>query len=148
MKRNQSTLSLDDVNRFFDALRNQGYDISSVSDGYHSFKELYEFRLLYNAMLFNEWGSFNVPLYDVHRSWRHYDGQFCFGGGWFIVCAELPTGQISNHYEKQYWDYFHKVPFAQSAKNKFDGHTSAESSRRMEEFLKRKIQGNIVSIQQ
>jgi hypothetical protein len=64
----------------------------NTSDGYHTFKELYEFRLLYNASLFNEWALSNK--YDVHKSKKHSDGLECFGGGWFIVMAELPTGQI------------------------------------------------------
>lgn len=29
----------------------------NTSDGYHTFKELYKFRLLYNAALFNEWAK-------------------------------------------------------------------------------------------
>lgn len=33
------------------------------------------------------------------KSWRHHDGEKCFGGGWFIVTTRLPTGQVSNHYQ-------------------------------------------------
>jgi hypothetical protein len=29
---------------------------------------------------------------------NHSDGTQCFNGQWFIVVAQLPTGQISNHY--------------------------------------------------
>ena len=68
-----------------------------TSDGYHTFNELYDYRRVYNAALFNEWAS--QGKYDVHKSWKHSDGKDCFGGGWFIVVAELPTGQASNHYE-------------------------------------------------
>ena len=56
---------------------------ADISDGYHSFGELYEFRKVYNAALFNEW--YKLGLYDVHKSHKHYDGSECFGGGWFIV---------------------------------------------------------------
>ena len=76
----------------------------NTSDGYHTFKELYEFRKLYNAVLFNEWVS--QGKYDVHKSKKHSDGELCFGGGWFIVVAQLPAGQISNHYELKDWDLF------------------------------------------
>ena len=79
-------------------------DMGEVSDGYHTFNELYEYRLLYNAAFFNELAKQN--LYDVHKSKKHSDGEDCFGGGWFIVMAELPTGQISNHYEMKDWTYF------------------------------------------
>lgn len=119
-----------------------------ISDGYHTFAELYEFRKVYNAALFNEWAKdwyirdkqikegrivpSNVVFaeYDVHKSWNHYDGEPCFGGGWFIVVATLPTGQISNHYEAKDWDLF-KIPKAKKAKHPFDGHTSADVLKRL-----------------
>jgi len=97
----------------------------NYSDGYHTFNELYEFRKTYNAALFNEWAKFDIPSYDVHKSWKHNDGELCFGGGWFIVVAILPTGQISNHYEAKDWDLF-KIPEVEKAKYEFDGHTSAD----------------------
>lgn len=31
------------------------FSIAELSDGYHTFDELYEFRKMYNAALFNEW---------------------------------------------------------------------------------------------
>ena len=94
-----------------------------ISDGYHTFDELYEFRKVYNAVLFNEWAKQNK--YQVHKSLRHNDGELCFGGGWFIVVAVLPTGQISNHYEAKDWELF-KIPVVEKAKYEFDGHTSKD----------------------
>lgn len=94
-----------------------------ISDGYHTFGELYEFRKVYNAVLFNEW--YKQGKYDVHKSWRHNDGELCFGGGWFIVVAILPTGQISNHYPAKDWDLFECVK-ADKALFPFDGHTSQD----------------------
>jgi hypothetical protein len=76
----------------------------NTSDGFHTFKELYDFRREYNAALFNEWAQ--QGKYDVHKSWLHADGEKPFGGGWFVVIAQLPTGQISNHYTPEYWDRF------------------------------------------
>ena len=106
-------------------------DSGEVSDGYHTFNELYEYRLLYNASFFNELAKQN--LYDVHKSKKHSDGEDCFGGGWFIVMAELPTGQVSNHYELKDWDLF-QVPEKENA-NKWDGHTPQDVAKRMREFL-------------
>jgi hypothetical protein len=100
----------------------------NTSDGYHTFKELYEFRKAYNVALFNQWGSILVDFtlkYDVHKSWKHHDGELCFGGGWFIVVAVLPTGQISNHYPASDWDLF-KIPEVEKAKYPFDGHTGQD----------------------
>ena len=100
----------------------------NTSDGYHTFKELYEFRKAYNVALFNQWGSILVDFtlkYDVHKSWKHHDGELCFGGGWFIVVAVLPSGQISNHYPASDWDLF-KIPEVEKAKYPFDGHTGQD----------------------
>lgn len=107
-------------------------DMGSISDGYHTFDELYEYRLLYNASLFNEFAK--QGLYDVHKSKKHSDGEDCFGGGWFIVMAELPTGQVSNHYELKDWDLF-QLPEKEKA-NKWDGHTPQDVANRLREFLK------------
>lgn len=116
-------------------------DEENLSDGYHTFKELYEFRKLYNVALFNGWaGNYNYAKgiidvdYDVHKSWKHSDGKYCFGGGWFIVMAELPTGQISNHYPAKDWDLF-KIPEKGKA-NQFDGHTSQDVANRLRAYLK------------
>ena len=132
-KRNNMVTQLQGVQEVISLLSDKEKEL--ISDGYHTFKELYEFRKVYNAALFNEWAkgnegpincevenSKNSPMYDVHKSWRHHDGQLCFGGGWFIVVAILPTGQISNHYKAEDWDLF-KIPEVEKAKYPFDGHT-------------------------
>jgi hypothetical protein len=110
----------------------------NTSDGYHKFSELYVFRMVYNAALFNEWGKiFNhyvFPKHDVHKSWKHNDGELCFGGGWFVVVAMLPSGQITNHYEAKYWDLF-KIPEVVKAKYEFDGHTSNDVFERLKTLI-------------
>lgn len=123
----------------------------NTSDGYHTFKELYEFRKAYNVALFNEWASQVKELksfcmnengkiieetikieykYNVHKSWNHYDGEPCFGGGWFIVVAILPEGQISNHYKAEDWDLFN-IPEEPKALFPFDGHTGQDVIERL-----------------
>ena len=110
-------------------------DKGNISDGYHTFNELYEYRLLYNASMFNELAK--QGLYDVHKSKRHSDGTIPFGDeNWFIVQAELPTGQISNHYEMKDWDLF-QVPIKEKA-NQYDGHTPQDVAKRLRDFLSMK----------
>ena len=99
----------------------------NTSDGYHTFKELYEFRKVYNAVLFNEW--FNQGKYSVHKSMKHSDGEKCFGGGWFIVVATLPTGDISNHYENKDWNLFNCE--VRPRAKEWDGHTSQDVVNRL-----------------
>lgn len=114
-------------------------DPQDVSDGYHTFKELYHFRAIYNAAFFNEvWRQSQVlgggrSDFNVHKSWRHYDGELCFGGGWFIVMAQLPTGQISNHYPAEYWSMFN-VPEAKRAAE-WDGHNADDAAQRIVTWL-------------
>jgi len=107
-------------------------DIENFSDGYHTFNELYEFRKLYNALLFKEWKK--NGKYEVYKSKRHYNGEECFGGDWFIVVAILPTGQISNHYEMKDWDLF-DIPEYEKSKYEFDGHTSRDVLERLEGII-------------
>ena len=99
-----------------------------TSDGYHTFKDLYEFRKIYNATLFNEWHE--QGKYYVHKSTKHSDGEDCFGGGWFIVVATLPTGDISNHYEMKDWDLF--VCETREVAKKWDGHSSLDVLQRLQ----------------
>lgn len=101
-------------------------DMGDVSDGFHTFSELYEFRMLYHA-------AFVEGLDNTVKSWRHSDGELCFGGGWFIVVTDLPTGQISNHYEARHWDLF-KVPEVDTPP-KYDGHTPLDVLARLRGLL-------------
>ena len=55
----------------------EGFEIKNASDGYHTFAELYEFRLVYNVALFNEWAG--LGKFNVHKSYKHFDGELCFG---------------------------------------------------------------------
>lgn len=113
-------------------------DKGEISDGYHTFNELYRYRMLYNAAFFNL-----LPKEIVHKSKRHHDGEECFGGGWFIVMANLPTGQISNHYELKDWDLF-QIPEKEVA-DEWDGHTPQEAADRLHEYLFKTRSGQMPS---
>jgi hypothetical protein len=110
------------------SLQQEQEDMGEISDGYHTFNELYYYRMLYNAAFFNL-----LPKGMVHKSKRHHTGEECFGGGWFIVMANLPTGRVSNHYELKDWDLF-KVPEKEFA-DEWDGHTPQEAAKRLYEYL-------------
>lgn len=124
---------------------NKGIETDLISDGWHTFGELYEFRKMYNAALFNEWAKPLMdqlkyedlpeeyqPKYCVHKSWKRNDGEFCFGEEkkWFIVSAMLPTGLISNHYKAEDWDLF-QVPVVEKALFEFDGHDGLDVLNRL-----------------
>lgn len=101
-----------------------------TSDGYHTFNELYQYRMLYNALLFNEWAKHET--FEVSKSWRHSDGELCFGGGWFVVTADTDAGQITNHYQEKYWDLF-DIPSLEWAPE-WDGHTPQDVAERLTEL--------------
>ena len=95
-------------------------------------EELYDFRLTYNALLFNEWVE--NQKYEVYKSRRHSDGELCFDGEYFIVVANLPTGQVTNHYHKKYWDMF-KIKEYKKVKEDFDGHTPSDVIERLQQVI-------------
>lgn len=113
-------------------------------DESHTMAELYRQRMLYNAAAAGLWHLDGV---FVTKSKRHHDGEECFGGGWFIVTVQLPTGrapapgrtrpavdsQISNHYHLEDWDLF-RVPEVVRAPE-WDGHDAAEAERRLRTYL-------------
>ena len=119
----------------------------STSDGYHTFDELYYYRLLYNANMVNliQYINDNYPgnlCISVVKSHKHFDGELCFGGGWFIIQIETPFGQISNHYENKYWHMFNctQLPYA----HKWDGHTPAQAAERLyalNDYIINKLKG-------
>jgi hypothetical protein len=105
-------------------------DTSQISDGHHTFEELYHYRMLYNAHAVHGWLAAGIP---VVKSWKHHDGEDCFGGGWFIVVATLPTGQVSNHYKAEYWDMFQAPEVVLPPE--YDGHTPAVAAQRLQAAL-------------
>ena len=97
-------------------------------DEFHTMDELYHYRMLYNAAFVNQRA---VP---VSKSWRHSDGELCFDGGWFVVYAILPTGQVSNHYKAEHWGLF-RIPEVERAPE-WDGHDPQEAALRLERYLR------------
>jgi len=105
--------------------------VKEVSDGYHTFQELYDFRMLYNAALF----KFLPPECKAHRTKRHNDKELCFGGGHFKVSAMTPKGEISNHYKLKYWDLFDFLPEEEFCLFEYDEHTSQDVLERIKSLL-------------
>lgn len=112
----------------------ENFDEGLICDKWHTFDELYEFRKVYNAALFNEWAK--QGLYNVHKSKRHYNGELCFGDSkWFIVVAMLPSGQISNHYKVDTdWNLFN-IDITERALYEYDGHTPIDVLNRIMDIL-------------
>lgn len=78
--------------------------------------------------------------YPVVKSKRHQDGEKCFGGGWFVVSAQLPTGQVTSHCEMDFWDLF-DVPEVDRAPE-WDGHSPYIAAERIRDALTTREKSN------
>lgn len=101
-------------------------DSLDVSDGYHSMEELYKHRMALTAALVNNL-EFDGTL-KVFKAKKHHDGTMF--DGQFIVMILGPDGQISYHYDLEYWDYFN-IPEFDEAPVPYDGHSSDDVIRRL-----------------
>ncbi len=96
-------------------------DISDLSDGYHTFGQLYYQRMILFAALVKQNRD------KAWKSLRHEDGELCFGGGWFIVGIDTPEGSYTYHYENKYFDLF-DCEILDYGKH-WDGHTEKDVTR-------------------
>lgn len=97
-------------------------DKGEISDGYHTFNELYAHRhALYIALCRLHWARHPDRVW---RSQRHHDGSTY--DGWFILGIEYEPGkQITYHLPLERWD---ETTWANTEKRapEWDGHTSAD----------------------
>lgn len=95
-------------------------DVEKMSDGYHTFADLYAQRLILSAAL-----AKNNP--HAWKSKRHEDGSVPFGGGWFIMGFDTDEGCYTYHYELKDWDLFQCKELDKG--KPWDGHTSKDVRR-------------------
>lgn len=106
-----------------DYLEHEYDDMGEVSDGYHTFNQLYHQRAVLFATIVNQ----NKD--KAWKSFKHSDGKYCFdsNGEWFIVGVDTPDGSYTYHYSKEYWDMF-KCKELDCGKE-WDGHTEKDVTR-------------------
>jgi hypothetical protein len=98
-------------------------DEVSISDGYHTFDELYEHRIVLFITLCKKIEELSRKKSEPNPIWKsqlHSDGSNF--DGWFILGIGAESGkQITYHLPNEYWD---KIPFAVGLKKAptFDGH--------------------------
>lgn len=96
-----------------------------LSDGYHTFKELYDHRIVL-------WIALCKSLKALHRVWKsklHFDGTSY--EGYFILGMLGKDGkQMTYHVPNKWWD---ACEFADTYANapEFDGHTSEDVLKRV-----------------
>lgn len=111
-------------------IKSEGVDTNLISDGYHTFGELYEHRIInYLALCRVLRMSSEFDNTPVWRSKVHSDGSVW--DGWFLLGIGKEFGkQITYHLPEKYWD---KCSWAETLDMapEFDGHTSEDVLQRL-----------------
>jgi hypothetical protein len=105
--------------------------VGKISDGYHTFDELYEHRItLYIALCKQMFFTNKI----VWRSKKHSDGELAFGGTWFVLGINKEKAkQITYHLPIHKWN---ETKFATEYDKapEFDGHTSTDVLERIKKL--------------
>jgi hypothetical protein len=101
-------------------------EIGKISDGYHTFDELYKHRILLFIALMKShpdlsWWS------DTHADGSQWDG-------WIIAGMHLPTGDITYHMDAIYAALLDGIQHLEKAPA-WDGHTSNDVLLRLNALL-------------
>lgn len=113
------SMSLRNIQQDILEIKERGGSVKSISDGYHTFDELYLHRMILSSLFFNS---------HPDKSWKskqHHDGTMF--DGMFIVGIETPKGQYSYHYKLEHWDLFDVAPMEYAPE--YDGHTPQDIGR-------------------
>lgn len=122
-----------------------GYSTKNISDGYHTFDELYQMRLALTIGLFKQTlayekmaaHEFDSQQRGVWRSKLHHDDTI-YDGMFIVGMTDLPKAvntpvtacYISFHYDLIHWDKFDFCDTLEKAP-KWDGHTDKEVIERL-----------------
>lgn len=90
-----------------------------ISDGYHTFDELYHHRMVLFSVICN------THKEKAWKSWLHDDGTMY--DDYFIVGINTPDGQYTYHYHKDHWDMFHVEELEKAPA--YDGHKPSDITR-------------------
>lgn len=110
-------------------------DSGKVSDGYHTFDELYEHRCLLFCMLLTFIATDAPMVFDLEcwKSKQHSDGSSF--DGWFVAGINgLLLDPVTYHLPDRMWDFIPEVPAVEQAPA-FDGHTSQDVIKRITDWL-------------
>lgn len=102
-------------------------NVEDISDGYHTFSELYDHRCLLwvNFLLLNKANAF--------ITWR--DGSGDKMEGWFIAGLNTKYGQITYHLPSRYWQLLSGIK-EKNTNFDYDGHTSKDIVNRLASLAK------------
>lgn len=90
-----------------------------ISDGYHTFGQLYHDRAVLFAVILNTYKE------KAWKSKQHVDGTMF--DGMFIAGITTPQGYYTYHYDLEYWDIYDVEEVEKAPK--WDGHTHEDINR-------------------
>ena len=119
LKREQEERKMNKLQNQINEAKSEGVEIGNLSDGYHTFNELYDHRMILFAV---------VCKLNNDKAWKsklHADGTMF--DNFFVVGIETPDGQFTYHYHMEYWEHFNvmEVDYAPE----WDGHTADDVTR-------------------
>lgn len=110
-----------DIKEYKDRTKNSA---DCISDGYHTFGDLYKHRTYLLALAM-------IHLPYAWKARKHEDGTMF--DGMFVVGFPTPNGMVTYHCDNEYWNDF-KVPEIPHAPH-FDGYSDADVLDREKAFL-------------
>lgn len=123
----QDSVSWKDIEEWFskaidkkvNSRKNKEKDSGKISDGYHTFDDLYYHRMILFSVICNTYKD------KAFKSWKHADGTMY--DNYFIVGIKTPEGYYTYHYHKDHWDTFEveEMEFAPE----WDGHMPSDITR-------------------
>lgn len=109
------------TNNINDVIKQLDGDTGNISDGYHTFDELYYHRCVLFSLICNQ----NDVV--AWKSKQHFTGDMY--DGMFIVGIETPYGQVTYHYDLKYWDMFNVTELETAPE--WDGSSPSDCIERM-----------------
>lgn len=106
-------MTVEEINKAILELKANGGSAKDISDGYHTFGDLYEHREELTNMI-----TIMRPQYSW-KSKQHHDGTMFDDS--FIVGFNTPDGQYSYHYPLDHYDDFKEASELEKAPE-YDGH--------------------------
>lgn len=107
------------LNGLIRSAKKKGMSAKGISDGYHTFGELYYHRMKLFKLICHNYKDL------AWKSLKHDDGTMFDDS--FIVGINTPEGQYTYHYKVEFWDEFDVKVLSKAPK--YDGHKPKDITR-------------------
>lgn len=111
--------TIEEINKAISELKEKGISRKAISDGWHTFDELYYHRMMLTLVICRQNRD------KAFKSKLHHDGTMFEGN--FIVGLITPKGQYTYHYDLKYWNLFDVTELDRFFE--YDGHKPSDIGR-------------------